>query len=64
MNLTKLKKVRLDKGMSCADVASKIGITKNYYWMIERGERNLSYSLAVEIAKVFEMQPDEIFLSK
>ncbi|EUJ53831.1 XRE family transcriptional regulator [Listeria fleischmannii FSL S10-1203] len=50
--------------MTCQDIAERIGITKNYYWLIERGDRNLSYPLAVKIANVFGLEPDDIFLTK
>lgn len=63
MELHKLKELRLEKGMSCQEVASKIGVTKSYYWMIERGDRRLTYELAVNIASVFQLQPDDIFLT-
>ena len=35
---SKLKKVRLSKGMKQTDVAKKAGINSNYYSKVERGE--------------------------
>jgi putative transcriptional regulator len=59
----KLKRIREDSGKTHQEVADLIGITKPYYWQIENGKRGLSYDLAVKIAAVFEMKPDDIFLS-
>ena len=58
----KLKEVRLKHGKTLQQVADEVGISKPYYWMIENGKRGLSYDLAVKIASVFEMKPDDIFL--
>lgn len=59
----KLKLIRLNKKMTCKQVADEVGITKEYYWQIENGKRRLSYELAVKIARVFGKTPDEIFLA-
>ncbi len=62
MSLDKLAAIRKQKGLSFKEVGESAGITKQYYWMIENGQRGLSYPLAVKIAAVFEMKPDDIFL--
>ncbi|WP_035053182.1 helix-turn-helix domain-containing protein [Carnobacterium pleistocenium] len=62
MSLEKLAEIRKLKGLSFKEVGESAGITKEYYWMIENGQRGLSYPLAVKIAAVFEMKPDDIFL--
>lgn len=62
MSLDKLSAIRKQKGLSFKEVGESAGITKEYYWMIENGQRGLSYPLAVKIAAVFEMKPDDIFL--
>ncbi len=38
----KLKTIRLDKGMTQAEVAEKARLNSNYYAKIERGEINAS----------------------
>ena len=43
-NLHQLKLKRLEKGMSCQDVADKVGITKMHYWYIENEKRTLKRS--------------------
>ena len=42
-------------------MAIKLGISKPFYWQIENGKRNLSYKMAVKIASIFKMKPDDIF---
>ncbi|MFZ4897297.1 helix-turn-helix transcriptional regulator [Enterococcus durans] len=59
--IERLKKIREDNQLTAQEVAEKIGITKGYYSMIENGKRGLSYPIAVKIANVFGMKPDEIF---
>lgn len=50
-----LKNLRDKKGMLQTDVAKKIGISHNYYCMIENGERQkkLSIEMAQKLADVF-----------
>ena len=42
-------------------MAIKLGISKPFYWQIENGKRNLSYKMAIKIASIFNMKPDDIF---
>lgn len=62
MPLDKLKKIRTNADLTYQQVADEVGISKEYYWMIENGKRRLTYELAVKIAKVFNSSPDYIFL--
>lgn len=62
--MEKLKKIRIKNGLTCVDMAIKLGISKPFYWQIENGKRNLSYKMAVKIASIFKMKPDEIFYSE
>ena len=43
------------------EMAKKVGISYTYYWQIENKERNLYYYLAIKIAKIFNLKPDDIF---
>ena len=52
----------MQKGLTYQQVAEQVGISKEYYWMLENGKRRLSYELAVKIASVFGKSPDDIFL--
>jgi len=62
MILEKLRENRLHKKMTYQEVADELGISKEHYWFIENGKRGLSYEMAVRIAKVFNKNPDDIFL--
>ena len=59
--MKKLKKLRIKNGLTCDDMAIKLGISKPFYWQIENDKRNLSYKMAVKIASIFKMRPDDIF---
>lgn len=58
----KLYRIRKRHNMTLQQVADRIGVSKPYYWKIEKGQSRLSYDLAVKIASVFNMKPDDIFL--
>lgn len=64
MDLENLRIVRNEKGLSYQDMASKLGVSFQSYWMIENGKRGLSYETAIKIAEALGTTPDEIFLSK
>lgn len=61
--LSNLKRIRHERNETLKDVAEDVGISLEYYWMIENGKRRLSYELAVKIAKHYGMSPDDIFLN-
>ena len=64
MALDKLRQYRLERELTYQEVADIVGISKEYYWMIENGKRQLkNYELAIKIAKVFHKKPDDIFLA-
>ena len=56
-----LKQIRKNNKITHQDMAEKLKISKAFYWQIENGKRRLSYLMAVKIAKIFNMKPDEIF---
>lgn len=59
-----LKKLRKEKGMTQAEVASNIGVGSSTYTMIENGERqkDMSISLAQKLSKVLDV-PIEVILA-
>lgn len=59
--MNKLKNLRLENNITLKEMAKKVGISYTYYWQIENKERNLYYYVAVKIAKVFNLKPDDIF---
>ena len=59
-----LKEIRQKKGLSMQEMANLLKISKTFYWQIETGNRRLSYGMAVKIASIFELRPDDIFLEE
>ena len=57
----KLRSLRLKKGYRTGQMAEFLGISKAFYSQIENGKRKLSYDMAVEIARIFHLQPDSVF---
>lgn len=57
-----LKALRESSGMSQQEVADKIGISKQYYQMIESGERQkkMDITLVKSLASVFGLSIEEI----
>jgi putative transcriptional regulator len=42
-------------------MANLLDISKPFYWQLENNKRNLSYRMAIKIANVFDLKPDDIF---
>lgn len=61
VNMKKLTEMRKAKNFSYQFMANKLNISKPFYWQIENEKRRLSYSMAVQIAEIFNMKPDELF---
>jgi putative transcriptional regulator len=59
--MKKLKELRLKYNYSIVYISNLIGISPTYYWQIENKDRRLYYELAIKIAKVFNLKPDDIF---
>ncbi len=57
-----LVELRLKKGLSQQDVAERLGISRQYYQMIERGERQkrLDLALAGALAALLEVNVMDI----
>ena len=62
--MNKLKNLRLLHNLTIKEMAKLIGVSPAYYWQIENEKRNLYYKLAIKIAKVFNLKPDDIFYKK
>lgn len=56
-----LKEVREKKNLSFQQMADALNISKTYYWQLENKQRRLSYNMAVKIADLFNLKPDDIF---
>lgn len=61
MDKNYLQTLRQEKGLSYDDMAKTLKISKSYYWQLEHKNRRLSYEMACNIAKIFNLKPDEIF---
>lgn len=57
----KLRELRLQNNLTYLDMANQIGICKAYYWQLEHGNRRLYYEMALKIAKIFNLKPDDLF---
>lgn len=57
----KLKKARLDKNLSQAELAKQIGVARQTINMIENGDYNPTISLCIKICKVLNKTLDELF---
>jgi len=51
-----LRKAREATGLTQAKVAERAGITTNYYAMVERGEKNITYGKMQRILKVLNVK--------
>lgn len=63
MKVRTLKELREDKKVTQEEEAKKLGITKEYLSMLERGNRNASDKLKSKIAEYFGVSVSYIFLS-
>ena len=59
--MKKLKEYRIKNGFTVEQISNLVGISKTYYWQIENKKRRLYYELAIKIAKVFNLKPDQLF---
>ena len=56
-----LKKYRIKNKLSYQAMGDLLCISKTFYWQIENNKRRLSYDRAIQIAKIFNVTPDELF---
>ena len=59
--MNELKKYRNKNNYSCEQMAKILGISKTYYWQLEKGTRRVTYDMAIKIADVFGVMPDDLF---
>ncbi|HHU54671.1 MAG TPA: helix-turn-helix transcriptional regulator [Mollicutes bacterium] len=58
---SKLRKIRNNNQYTVQQMADMLGISKSFYSQLETRNRRLFYDMAVKIATIFNMRPDEIF---
>ncbi len=54
-----IREARESKGIYQADIAEKLGVSRSYYTMIESGNREIYFSLAVNICAVLDLNINE-----
>ena len=59
-----LKELRQKNGYTIAQFAKLVGLSPTYYWQLENKQRRLYYEIAVKIAKIFNLKPDDIFYNE
>ena len=57
----KLRKIRNENKLTTREMAEKLSISKPFYCQLENRSRRLSYDMAIKIAQVFKLKPDDIF---
>lgn len=50
-----IREGRLKKGLSQEDVATQVDIKRTYYTLIEAGQRQLYFALALNICRVLDL---------
>ena len=60
---SKMKSIRIDRGLTQKELANKIGISRSFYTNIELGVANPTLEVALKIKKVLDYDKDDIFLN-
>jgi putative transcriptional regulator len=60
---TRLRELRAERKWSQADLADRLGVSRQTVNAIETGRYDPSLPLAFEIARVFRLQIEEVFSS-
>ena len=50
-----VRDARERKGMTQADTAERLGVSRSYYTMIEAGDREIYFTLALNICRVLDL---------
>lgn len=59
---TRIRELRAARGMDQAALAALVGVRRETIGRLENGQYNPSLKLAVDIAKVFGLPVEEIFI--
>ena len=60
--MNSLKQFRVENKLKQYEAAKMLGITKDYLYMLEAGKRTPSTKLISEMAKLYNIPPEDIFL--
>ena len=57
-----LKRLREQNGLTMNEIAEKLGVSKQYYFMIENGERqkSMDITLVIKLCDIFQVTPETI----
>ncbi len=61
VRLMKFRALRKERGINLDAIATKLHVSKAYISMIETGKRSLDYEMAIIMANMFGIKPDELF---
>ena len=56
-----LTKLRKKNHLSMAEIADQLQISTAYYCQLETKKKRLSYDMAIKIANIFHLMPDDVF---
>ncbi len=59
--MNKLKEYRTNNNFTFQQMANFLNISKTFYWQLENKQRRLKYDMAIKIATIFNLKPDELF---
>ncbi len=59
---SKIVEICREKGMTLTELGKRIGKSKQYMTALQQGRIRLKYEMALQIAEVFGLKPDDIFL--
>lgn len=62
MLLTKLKEYRVSRNLKQDELADLVGVRRETIIRLERGQYNPSLKLAMDLAKVFQVSVEELFV--
>ncbi|WP_420315982.1 helix-turn-helix transcriptional regulator [Ekhidna sp.] len=60
--ITRIKELRARNNLTQIDLAQKVGVRRETIVFLEKGKYNPSLKLASDIAKVFNMRIEEVFI--
>ena len=60
---TRLKETRKAKGLTVADMAARLKVSRSFYYKIEAGTRNPTIDTAKQIADTLGSTVDELFFN-
>jgi putative transcriptional regulator len=60
--ITRIKELRAAHQLTQVDLAKKVGVRRETIVFLEKGKYNPSLKLAYDIAKVFDLKIEEVFI--